>query len=160
MRLTAMSMLLVCIYDFSTRLLFTSENNQSLDVAFEYIPLSFTQANRLEVLNKAYAQFDEKIESEALTNNSTSQQSSGSYTKIFTQSQQLELKAVLNHEGLFALIEQKDLSNNQSQLVKVKNGDKIVGFTLTVQSQTQVALKNQDKAFVLMMYQPKSKEKV
>ncbi|MBQ4849236.1 hypothetical protein [Pseudoalteromonas sp. MMG012] len=84
----------------------------------------------------------------------------GEYTKALYQNKQIELKAVLSGTEVYALLNITNLSDNTSKLVKVREGENVLGFSLNVISQIKVELSAKEKKVLLMMYQPQMKEKV
>ncbi|WP_261626260.1 hypothetical protein [Pseudoalteromonas holothuriae] len=124
--------------------------------------LNLLHTDKSQLLTLAYSPFfDEKESGNANDTRNTQEQSSGSHKKALIKNKQLELKAIVRSSGKpYALISVVDLKTGEQELVKVETNSSIVGLYMTIESQTKVALSNDETSINLMMYQPKKKENV
>jgi hypothetical protein len=83
-----------------------------------------------------------------------------SMAKANIQNKQLELKAIWYLVERYALLKIHNLNDDTSELIKVKDGGEMFGFSVVIISQTQVKLLRGDRVIELVMYQPQKKEKV
>jgi hypothetical protein len=77
----------------------------------------------------------------------------GDLLSLFAGDLELSLKAVIFAPTPYVLIEQKNIKTQQTTLVKYLNEQNIEGYTLTIVSNTQVALNKAQQHITLVMYQ-------
>lgn len=120
------------------------------------LPLLSTQAR--QALNTLYSQYSEPDEPSAPPLDqglSAAQQAAqnGELLSVFAGDLELSLKAVIYTPTPYALIEQKNIKTQQTTLVKYINEQSIQGYTLSILSNTQVALNKAPQHITLVMYQ-------
>lgn len=77
----------------------------------------------------------------------------GELLSLFAGDLELKLKAVIYGAEPYVLIEQKNINTQQTTLVKYVSEQSVQGYTLTIVSNTQVALSKAQQHITLVMYQ-------
>ncbi|MBE0369291.1 MULTISPECIES: hypothetical protein [Pseudoalteromonas] len=166
-------MSLLCVIDGVLR--FSHEGKQQhfkmiSEPDLNYRASAISDAHRQAV----YAKYDAYLESEAVeetdTVKSLSQEEqsaqSGVLQEVFVDDKRLTLKAVINrqvasHQQVSLLINVLDLKNNNEEIFRFNESDKIFGYIWTYISNTQIEIKKGDsqQKVVLTMYKPANREK-
>lgn len=83
----------------------------------------------------------------------------GHLQTVFTKDKKLALKAIIVEGSQpFALIEETNLIGNETALRKYQTGQQLYGFTLAVESATQVSLSRATQNITLLMYKSATNE--
>jgi hypothetical protein len=115
--------------------------------------LSKTAHMQLTQLYKQLAEPEKKDITEQVIREEGQGEQEGELLSLFSGDLELRLKAVIFANVPYALIEQKNTKTQNTTLVKYSNGQNIEGFTLTILSNTQVALSKAQQHITLIMYQ-------
>lgn len=119
-------------------------------------PLPLLSQSAREQLIQLYSKYAEPVEAalvdEGLSATAQAQQN-GELLSVFAGDLELKLKAVIYTVTPYALIEQKNIKTQQTELVKYTNEQNIHGYTLSILSNTQVALSKAQQQITLVMYQ-------
>lgn len=150
--------ILLLISDFTSRFIhrppsvqnnFDTQANNALSLPL----LSFKARQSLDTL---YSRYSQNTEKEAVEQGLTAAQQAaqaGELLSVFAGELELRLKAVIYTPTPYALIEQKNIKTQQTTLVKYINEQSIQGYTLSILSNTQVALNKAPQNITLVMYQ-------
>lgn len=150
--------LLVLISDFTSRFVQgepqanNSFNSQTNNVQ----PLPLLSQNAKRQLTDLFSNYD-KVEPATETEQGLSAAKQAAQTgellSVFAGDLELKLKAVIYTTTPYALIEQTNINTQQTQLVKYTSSQSVAGYTLTILSNTQVALSKNKQQITLVMYQ-------
>lgn len=150
--------LLVLISDFTSRFVQgepqanNSFNSQTNNVQ----PLPLLSQNAKRQLTDLFSNYDKvKPATETEQGLSAAKQAAqtGELLSVFAGDLELKLKAVIYTTTPYALIEQTNINTQQTQLVKYTSSQSVAGYTLTILSNTQVALSKNKQQITLVMYQ-------
>lgn len=137
-----------------------SEQNREDDLS-NISELPFRLKDRMSDYLLAYEPYIMKdTQVEETSPEQTAKAVSGQYNKIQEQNSTIELKAIWAGENKFALLKLTDLAQGSSKLMKMKQGQSILGLKLTISSQTHVELTDDTRNITLLMYKPQGKERV
>lgn len=150
--------LLVLISDFTSRFVQdepqanNSFNSQTNNVQ----PLPLLSQNAKRQLTDLFSNYD-KVEPATETEQGLSAAKQAAQTgellSVFAGDLELKLKAVIYTTTPYALIEQTNINTQQTQLVKYTSSQSVAEYTLTILSNTQVALSKNKQQITLVMYQ-------
>ena len=150
--------LLVLISDFTSRFVQgepqanNSFNSQTNNVQ----PLPLLSQNAKQQLTGLFSNFDQPepaTETEQGLSAAKQAAQTGELLSVFAGDLELKLKAVIYTTTPYALIEQTNINTQQTQLVKYTSSQSVAGYTLTILSNTQVALSKNKQQITLVMYQ-------
>lgn len=146
------------ISDFTSRFIHKPPNTQNnFDTqANGAQPLPLLSPKARQALSELYKSYSEPTQSEPTDQGlSAAQQAAqnGELMSVFAGDLELSLKAVIYTPTPYALIEQKNIKTQQTTLVKYINEQSIQGYTLSILSNTQVALNKAPQHITLVMYQ-------
>ena len=154
------AVVVLCVLDWQTRF-HTDElknRNQLRLSAAELVSvplLNSSSHQRLTEFTTAFTEVKadavEKPESTGMTADQQAAQQ-GELLTVFAGDNELSLKAVINDKQTYVLIAQKNIKTGQREVVKYLNGANLAGYQLSVLSNTQVTLTNNNQHIVLMMY--------
>lgn len=151
--------LLVLISDFTNRFVQNEpQANNSFNAQTNNAqPLPLLSTSAKQQLNGLFSGYDQpKAPTDTIEQGlSAAQQAAqnGELLSVFAGDLELKLKAVIFSAKPYALIEQKNTKNQQTELVKYTNKQSVAGYTLTILSNTQVALSKNKQQITLVMYQ-------
>tara|TARA_B100001059_G_scaffold205006_1_gene214757 strand:+ start:720 stop:1214 length:495 start_codon:yes stop_codon:yes gene_type:complete len=150
--------LLVLISDFTSRFVQgkPQANNSFNTQTNNAQPLPLLSTSAKQQLKRLFSGYDQpKKTTQADTGLSAAKQAAqnGELLSVFAGDLELKLKAVIYSATPYALIEQKNTKNQQTELVKYTNEQSVAGYTLTILSNTQVALSKNKQQITLVMYQ-------
>lgn len=161
--------LFIIFVDMNERFYTGDTSSNKKEEFFEFIPIKTTLLSddlRAELTQK-YAKFnagDNTVIKENTLPQLTLEQQNGVLREFLIDNKRLTLKAVLSSkensaENLLALIEIFEPKKNDFSIEKYKNHDEIMGYSINIDSNTQVKLtKNNDgniHQVVLTMYKAK-----
>ena len=150
--------LLVLISDFTSRFVQgepqanNSFNSQTSNVQ----PLPLLSQNAKQQLTGVFSNYDKvelATETEQGLSDAKQAAQTGELLSVFAGDLELKLKAVIYTTTPYALIEQTNINTQQTQLVKYTSSQSVAGYTLTILSNTQVALSKNKQQITLVMYQ-------
>ncbi|MGO2181152.1 MAG: hypothetical protein ACTH36_02315 [Pseudoalteromonas nigrifaciens] len=146
------------ISDFTSR--FISNKQQAINdfnsAANNAQPLPLLSSAAQQQLTQLYSKYIEPTkapEPEQGLSAAAQAAQQGKLLSLFAGDLELKLKAVIYAAQPYVLIEQKNIKTQQTTLVKYLNEQSIEGYTLTILSNTQVALSKAQQHITLVMYQ-------
>ncbi|MBH0025407.1 hypothetical protein I6F53_00225 [Pseudoalteromonas sp. SWN29] len=150
--------ILLLISDFTGRFIQTSPHAQNnFDTSnnnTQPLPLLSSNAHKeLTTLFSRYAKPAKSVQTEQGLTAAQQAEQQGELLSLFAGDLELKLKAVIFAPTPYALIEQKNIKTQQTTLVKYLNEQSIQGYTLTIMTNTQVALNKAPQHITLVMYQ-------
>ncbi|MCP4588085.1 hypothetical protein [Pseudoalteromonas sp.] len=149
---------LILVADFNSRLSLKSTekdsdfSQQSL-VEVSLPLLSDSSKQGLEKVYKKYIQPEQssKVQEKGLSAAKQAEQN-GELVTVFADNYELRLKAVIFTIKPYVLIEQKDINDGSSQLVKYNDMQTVHGYSLKILSNTEVELSKDQQNITLTMY--------
>ncbi|MEQ5874310.1 hypothetical protein [Pseudoalteromonas sp. MEBiC 03485] len=149
---------LILVADFNSRLSLKSTekdsdfSQQSL-VEVSLPLLSDSSKQGLEKVYKKYTQPEQssKVQEKGLSAAKQAEQN-GELVTVFADNYELRLKAVIFTIKPYVLIEQKDINDGSSQLVKYNDMQTVHGYSLKILSNTEVELSKDQQNITLTMY--------
>ncbi|MBB1449345.1 hypothetical protein [Pseudoalteromonas sp. SG41-6] len=106
-----------------------------------------------EQLYTNYVEVTKPVQTEQGLSKAAQAAQNGELLSVFAGDLELSLKAVIFAPIPYVLIEQKNIKTQQTTLVKYINEQSVAGYTLSILSNTQVALNNAPQHITLVMYQ-------
>jgi len=149
---------LILVADFNSRLSLKSTekdsdfSQQSL-VEVSLPLLSDSSKQGLEKVYKKYTQPEQssKVQEKGLSAAKQAEQN-GELVTVFADNYELRLKAVIFTIKPYVLIEQKDINDGSSQLVKYNDMQTVHGYSLKILTNTEVELSKDQQNITLTMY--------
>ncbi|WP_273046522.1 hypothetical protein [Pseudoalteromonas sp.] len=118
------------------------------------LPLLSDPANvQLTQLYTNYVEVTKPVQTEQGLSKAAQAAQNGELLSVFAGDLELSLKAVIFAPIPYVLIEQKNIKTQQTTLVKYINEQSVAGYTLSILSNTQVALDKAPQHITLVMYQ-------
>ncbi|WP_165724810.1 hypothetical protein [Pseudoalteromonas sp. SA25] len=150
--------ILLLISDFTGRFIQSSPHAQNnFDTGnnnTQPLPLLSSNAHKeLTALFSRYAEPTKNTQTEQGLTAAQQAEQNGELLSVFAGNLELKLKAVIFAPMPYVLIEQKNVKTQQTTLVKYINEESIQGYTLSILSNTQVALYKASQHITLVMYQ-------
>ncbi len=149
---------LILVADFNSRLSLKSTEKDSdfSQQSLVEVPLpllSDSSKQGLEEVYKKYTQPEQssKVQEKGLSAAKQAEQN-GELITVFADNYELRLKAVIFTSKPYVLIEQKDINDSSSQLVKYDDMQTVHGYSLKILSNTEVELSKDQQNITLIMY--------
>ena len=108
---------------------------------------------QLTQLYTNYVEVTKPVQTEQGLSKAAQAAQNGELLSVFAGDLELSLKAVIFAPIPYVLIEQKNIKTQQTTLVKYINEQSVEGYTLSILSNTQVALDKAPQHITLVMYQ-------
>ncbi|OUL57635.1 hypothetical protein [Pseudoalteromonas ulvae] len=151
---------LLILNDFNQRFISTDQHKTTtieieLPQALQVPLLSQASFDALQLMYGSFQSEETEQNTQPGTAIPTAEQQAaqqGRLLTVFAGDNALTLKAVINDAQQYVLIAQKNLKTGQQEVVKYANGAELSGYVISVQSNIQVELTNNNQHISLMMY--------
>ncbi|RJF38021.1 hypothetical protein [Pseudoalteromonas gelatinilytica] len=151
--------LLLFTLDFSNRLILesTKVDNDFNQKSLKVMPLPLLSETTRQTLEQAYKKYSQPVQNTQVAEKGLSAakqaEQNGELISVFAGDYELKLKAVITTNEPYVLIEQKNINDDNTQLVKYSDMQIVHGYSLKVLSNTEVELTKGQQNITLIMYQ-------
>lgn len=145
--------------DFSNRLILesTKADNDFNQKSLKVMPLPLLSETTRQTLEQAYKKYSQPVQNTQVAEKGLSAakqaEQNGELISVFAGDYELKLKAVITTNEPYVLIEQKNINDDNTQLVKYSDMQIVHGYSLKVLSNTEVELTKGQQNITLIMYQ-------
>ena len=151
--------LLLLALDFSNRLILESAKaeNDFNQKSLKVMPLPLLSETTRQALEQTYKKYSQPVQNTQVAEKGLSAaeqaEQNGELISVFAGDYELKLKAVITTNEPYVLIEQKNINDDNTQLVKYADMQTVHGYSLKVLSNTEVELTKGQQNITLIMYQ-------
>ena len=145
--------------DFSSRLILesTKADNDFGQKSLSVKALPLLSETTRQTLEQTYKKYSQPVQNTQLAEKGLSAakqaEQNGELVSVFAGDYELKLKAVIITNEPYVLIEQKNVNDNNTRLVKYSDMQIVHGYNLKVLSNTEVELTKGQQNITLIMYQ-------